>query len=78
MYVGMGLQATHLTLTFSRTNLFRKDYCIQTRYAPIISRTDLQGLTSSGGRTEEQEQQQQVPHIPRRLHQLGTSTIQAN
>ena len=76
MYVGMGLQATHLTLTFSRTNLFRKDYCIQTRYAPIISRTDLQGLTSSGGGTEEQENQ--VPHIPRRLHHFGTSTIQAN
>ena len=34
MYVGMGLQATHLTLTFSRTNLFRKDYCMRARCAP--------------------------------------------
>ena len=41
-----------------------------------VSRTDLQGLTSWGGGTEEREQQ--VPHIPRRLHQFGTSTIQAN
>ena len=85
----MGLQATHRALTLSRTNLFRKDYCKRTSYAPYqvsrygiggqgiqhVSRTDLQG-TSSGGGTEEREQQ--VPHIPRRLHQFGTSTIQAN